>query len=250
MDLASVIIPYYNKRDHIKKTINSILNQSYKNYEIIIIYDDQNKTDLKYLKKKYNKNKKIKILINKTNLGAGLSRNKGIEAAKGKYIAFLDADDEWKKNKLKIQITFMKKNNISISHTSYEIINEDGSKFAKRIARNFFDYEDLLKSCDIGLSTVVMEKNIYNNYCKFSNYKTKEDFIFWLKLLKKKYKIFGIDQNLAVWRKTKNSLSSSTKQKLKDGFNVYFKFMQFSFLKSLSYLIILSLNFIKKQYLK
>ena len=95
-----------------------------------------------------------------------------------------------------------------------------------------------------------MEKNIYNNYCKFSNYKTKEDFIFWLKLLKKKYKIFGIDQNLAVWRKTKNSLSSSTKQKLKDGFNVYFKFMQFSFLKSLSYLIILSLNFIKKQYLK
>ena len=87
-------------------------------------------------------------------------------------------------------------------------------------------------------------------YCKFSNYKTKEDFIFWLKLLKKKYKIFGIDQNLAVWRKTKNSLSSSTKQKLKDGFNVYFKFMQFSFLKSLSYLIILSLNFIKKQYLK
>ena len=95
-----------------------------------------------------------------------------------------------------------------------------------------------------------MEKNIYNNYCKFSNYKTKEDFIFWLKLLKKKYKIFGIDQNLAVWRKTKNSLSSSTKQKLKDGFNVYFKFMQFSFLKSLSYLIILSLNFIKKHYLK
>ena len=95
--LVSVIIPYHKKKFYFKKTINSILNQSYKKFEIILIYDDDNFKELDFLKKIKKKFKKIKLIINKKNLGPGLSRNKGIMISRGTYIAFCDADDIWKK---------------------------------------------------------------------------------------------------------------------------------------------------------
>ena len=109
MSLVSVIIPYYRKKQDISRTINSAINQTYKNLEIILIYDDNKKNDLKYIKKICLKDKRIKLFVNKKNLGAGTSRNKGIRYSKGDYIAFLDADDFWSKNKIKKQIYFMKK---------------------------------------------------------------------------------------------------------------------------------------------
>ena len=250
MSLISVIIPYYKKKKYIKKTIKTVLDQTHKKIEIIILYDDEDKKDLFFLKKNYKTNKKIKILVNKKNLGAGLSRNKGIQNSRGKYIAFLDADDLWKKNKLRNQIQFMKKTNALISHTSYDTLDIRGKVVGKRTARNFYHVEDLLKSCDIGLSTVIIDKKIYGRDCKFSNFKTKEDFIFWLNILKKGYFIHGLNQNLASWKKTENSLSSSIIQKLADGYKVYYSYMKFNFLKSFIYVIYLSLNFIKKEYLK
>lgn len=250
MSLISVIIPYYKKKKYIKKTIKTVLDQTHKKIEIIILYDDEDKKDLFFLKKNYKTNKKIKILVNKKNLGAGLSRNKGIQNSRGKYIAFLDADDLWKKNKLRNQIKFMKKTNALISHTSYDTLDIRGKVVGKRTARNFYHVEDLLKSCDIGLSTVIIDKKIYGRDCKFSNFKTKEDFIFWLNILKKGYFIHGLNQNLASWKKTENSLSSSIIQKLADGYKVYYSYMKFNFLKSFIYVIYLSLNFIKKEYLK
>ena len=148
------------------------------------------------------------------------------------------------------QINFMKKHKCLISHTSYSIINKNGKKIGERKARNFFHVNDLLKSCDIGLSTVIINKKIYGKDCKFVNYKTKEDFVFWLKILKKRHVIYGLNENLAIWKQTKNSLSSSTVQKLIDGFRVYSIFMKFNFLKSLYFLFFLSINFIKKDFLK
>ena len=108
MDLISVIIPYYKKKNFIQKTINSILNQTYKNFEILIVYDDTNKSDLKIINKIKKKDKRIRIIINKKNIGAGESRNKGIKNSRGKFIAFIDGDDLWKKNKLKEQLNYMK----------------------------------------------------------------------------------------------------------------------------------------------
>ena len=96
-NLVSIIIPYYKKKEYIFKTINSILNQSYSHFEIIIIYDDENLSDLNYLDKLFKSEKKIRIIKNSRNIGAGFSRNKGIENAKGDFIAFIDADDIWKK---------------------------------------------------------------------------------------------------------------------------------------------------------
>ena len=109
MDLVSIIIPYYKKKKFIKKTINSILRQSYKSFEIILINDQPGKYSKNFLLELKKLDKRIKLINNSRNIGAGESRNKGIRKAKGKYIAFIDSDDLWVKNKLKIQINIMKK---------------------------------------------------------------------------------------------------------------------------------------------
>ena len=246
MDLVSIVIPYYRKKDYIKQSINSVLSQSYKNFEIIIIYDDEELLDFNYLKSFVKLDKRIRLIRNKKKLGAGLSRNKGIKLSKGKYIAFLDSDDYWKKNKLKTQIAFMKLNKYLISHTTYQIINQNNKKISIRKARSFFKIQDLLYSCDIGLSTVILKKNLFLKNIRFPNIKTKEDFILWLQILKKKIPIVALDRNLSFWRKLDNSLSSSTIQKIFDGFKVYFVYMNFSIFKSILSLLYLSINFLRK----
>ena len=244
MVLVSVIIPYFKKKLYFKKTFNSVINQNFKNFEIIIIYDDSDLMDLQFIRKIIKGYKNVKIIINPKQLGAGGSRNMGVKSAKGKFIAFIDADDLWKNNKLKLQLKFMIKNKCSISHTSYNIIK--GNKvISSRVAKDFIKFEDLLKSCNIGLSTVILKKSIFKGKIKFPNLKTKEDFVLWLKI-SKKTNLYGINLPLTKWRKLKNSLSSNTLQKLIDGFNVYNKYMRFSYLKSLYCLMILSINFLKK----
>lgn len=242
MTLVSVIIPYFNKREYIEETIQSVLRQSYENFEIILIYDDENQRDLNFIKKIQQIDKRINLFINQKSLGAGQSRNFGIEKAKGEYIAFLDADDIWKKDKIKKQIDFMMIERALISHTSYEVINESGEVLNARKAKDYNNYNSLLYSCDIGLSTVIAKKELFNSDIIFPNLKTKEDFVLWLKILKNNIKIYSLDENLSFWRKLDNSLSSSIMQKVKDGYLVYNKFMKLNFLKSLFFLFLLSLN--------
>tara|TARA_B100000963_G_scaffold346190_1_gene351120 strand:- start:14 stop:763 length:750 start_codon:yes stop_codon:yes gene_type:complete len=247
-DLVSVIIPYYKKRNFIKETVVSVISQSYDSLEILIIYDDTNLNDFEFLQEISKLDKRIKIINNNKRLGAGLSRNKGIEQSNGKYIAFIDADDTWATDKLKDQISFMKKNNYKISHTSYFIINEKKKIIGQRKARDLLSINEILKSCDIGLSTVILEKKlIIKTQTKFPKLVTKEDFVFWLLLLKKNYKFHAYDSSLTNWTDSKNSLSSSTIQKLFDGFKVYNTYMQFNVFKSLYYLACLSLNYLKKK---
>ena len=138
------------------------------------------------------------------------------------------------------------KNNLDISHTSYEVINYQNHIKKIRTSRGYNNYTQLLKSCDIGLSTVMVKKKVFSNYLKFPILVTKEDFVLWLKILKKGYKIGYISKNLTSWRNLSNSLSSSTLQKFKDGFIVYNRYMKFNILKSLYYLFLLSFNSIYK----
>ena len=243
--LISVIIPYFKKKKFVFKTINSVLNQSYKNLEVIIIYDDIDLGDLKFIKSFSKKDKRIKIYQNKKNLGASKSRNIGVKKSKGDYIAFIDSDDLWKKKKLKEQLNFMRKNKYLISHSNYEIIDKNDQVKGLMKIKKKLEYDNLLYSCDIGLSTVMIKKEILKNEL-FPKLKTKEDFVLWLKLLKKGNKILGLKKNLASWRKNKNSLSSNTIQKLVDGFRVYHYFLKLNFIKSLYYLFILSINYFRK----
>mgnify|MGYP001425390252 FL=1 len=248
MPLVSIIVTYYKKKKYILKCLKSIFNQSYKNFEVILIFDDNDTNEYEYIKKLKKKFRKIIVYKNKKNLGAGESRNKGIKLSKGAYVAFLDSDDEWHKDKLKKQIKYMIKNSFSASHTSYQIVNESQKFLARRTAKTL-DYAMLLKSCDIGLSSVIMKRSLFNKNIKFANTKTKEDYVLWLNFTKNGKKIYGLDKTLLTWRKNENSLSSSTIRKLVDGFLVYHRYQKYNFLKSIYLLIILSLNFLKKNYL-
>jgi len=232
----SVIIPYFKKKKYFEKTIKSIVNQSYKNFEIILIYDDVNQNELIFVKNVLKKIKDKKILVNKKTIGPGNSRNKGILKAKGDYIAFCDADDIWKKNKLLSQFNFMKKNKLNFSHTSYTIIDKYSKIIGKFRIKKELNYQNLLKSCDIGLSTVMISKKILlkNEFCSL---KTKEDYELWLRLSKKEKSLKGLDIFFSSWRMTENSLSSSLAQKLLDSFKLYYCYEKYNILISLLYVV-------------
>tara|TARA_Y100000590_G_scaffold466389_1_gene641554 strand:+ start:177 stop:932 length:756 start_codon:yes stop_codon:yes gene_type:complete len=243
--LVSVIIPYYKKKNYIKKSVKSVLNQTLKDFELIIINDEPGIESRKFLNQLKIIDKRIKIINNKSNIGAGLSRNKGIKVAKGKYISFIDSDDIWKRNKLQIQISNMKKMKYKISHTSYDIINELDKIISVRKSKNL-NFDELIKSCDIGLSTVTIDKKILKRSKLFSNFKTKEDYYFWLNLAKKGEIFYYIDKPLSQWRRTEYSLSSSTSQKFLDSFKVYNHF-GYNYIYSIYRTIILSINFLRKK---
>ena len=246
--LISIIIPFYQKKNYLEQTIKSIAKQSQKNFELILVYDDPDKSDLPHVLRVLKDIKRKTIIINKKNIGAGPSRNVAILKARGEFIAFIDADDVWKKHKLKNQLLFMLSNKIKFSFTSYSIINKKNIIIKLIKAKRTIGYNDLIKSCDIGLSTVMVKKDLLKKN-KFPRIKTKEDYILWLKLSKQNIKMMGINQSLVSWRKLDNSLSSSIFQRIKDAFYVYNNFLKFSFIKSIYYISIMSLNFFKKRYL-
>ena len=232
-NFISIIIPYHKKKFFFKETIQSINNQSYKNFEVIIIYDDTDKSELNYVKKIINNFKfRKKLIINNKIIGAGLSRNKGIKVSKGEYIAFCDADDLWNKDKLKIQLRFMKDEKILFSHSNYFIINNASKKIGSFKVPKNISYNQLIKSCDIGLSSVMISKLLIKKNL-FSNLKTKEDYLLWIKLIRHLKNFKSINENLIYWRYLRNSLSSSSIQKLDDAFKLYRNHLNFSFLFSI-----------------
>ena len=245
MPFVSIIMPYYKKELYIEDTIQSILNQSHTNFEIFLINDDaENKNFIKSIS---NLDKRIKLIHNDKNLGAGPSRNKGIKLSNGEYIAFCDCDDLWKKNKLEFQLNFMKQHNLNFSFTSYDIINENNDFIKIRKAPNYVDFLKLKSSCDIGLSTVIIKNSIFNNNkYQFANLKTKEDYVLWMSLALDGVEMKGLSQSLTSWRNNRNSLSSSIIQKLMDGYRVYRVYLGYGVFKSLFCLIVLSINYILK----
>lgn len=244
--IASVIMPYYRKKIYFKEAYYSALNQNIKNIEIIIIYDDKDHSELNFIKKIIKNKKNTKLIINKKQLGVGVSRNVGINIAKGKYMCFLDCDDVWKRNKLSYQIKFMEKNFLDLTHTSYSVINQNGKLLYSLKAKKEILYKDLILSCDVALSSVVIKKDIFKNY-KFTKITTKEDYLLWLKLSKNNIKIIGIDKIFTYWRKVSNSLSSGMWQKIKDAFKIYYIYEKKSFFMSIINVFFLSFFSLNKK---
>ena len=239
--LVSIVITYFKKRNYIQKTLNSIYSQSYKNYEIIFVYDNPNFFDLHFVRKLLFKFKKKKIIVNNKNIGVSKSRNLALKKCTGKYIAFIDSDDIWKKSKLKTQIKFMEKNLKNFSFTSYYIIDNKDKKIGKRSINIDPTYEKLSKKNIIGLSTVVFNKKILKEI-KFPNLKTQEDFAVWLNLLKKGYKLSHIPLILSSWRLTKDSLSSNNLQKIIDAFKLYYIYQKKNLILSIYSVLVLGYN--------
>ena len=247
MALVSVIIPYYKKINQISKTLNSVLAQTFQDFEIILIYDDTNINDLVYIKESFSKNSKIKIVQNKKNYGAGMSRNIGIKHSSGSIIAFLDADDVWYSDKLEKQVKFMRENKYDFSFTNYFKKISNKKSIHVQSKKRKISYKDLLHDNEIGLSTVMLNKHIIKNEL-FPSLKTKEDYVAWLKLSKENYIAYNLNEFLSEWNFSSNSLSSNLIQKILDGFRVYYIHLNFNFLKSLFFLLRLSINSMSRKF--
>jgi len=245
MQFISIIMPYYRKIDSVNRTIKSVIGQTYKNFEFIIVYDDEALEDYYKIKNFIRNNKKIRIIKNKKNIGAGKSRNIGIKNSKGDVITFIDSDDTWNSKKLKKQLNFLNKNHYNFIFCGYKKIFK---KKTIKVKTNFkyLRYKNLLRSCEIGLSTVMIKRKIINSNL-FTNLKTQEDFAAWLKITKK-HNAFFLDETLVNWYYTENSLSSNLIQKICDAFKVFYLYQKFSLIKSFYYLIVLSTNSIRRKF--
>lgn len=219
-ELVSIIMPLYNSEKFIDVTLKSVLNQTYKNFEILIT-DDLSKDDgankvLEYQKK----DSRIKLFKLKVNSGAGIARNNSIAKAKGRYIAFLDSDDLWKPNKLEKQIEFMKKNNCAFSFTEYEQISENGLYLGNvRKVPKLLTYKEAIYYNPIGCLTAIYDTNMLGKVY-MPSIRKRQDYALWLKILKKTDG-FGINQNLASYRIRENSISSNKISLLKWHWKLY-----------------------------
>lgn len=209
---VSIIMPTHNDEKFVRDTINSVLNQTFNDFELIIIDDNSSDNTLSIIKEF--KDKRIKLIINKENKGAAFSRNVGLSTAKGSYIAFLDGDDRWYPEKLKTQYDFMKNNNYCFTYTDYELIDEKNNKLGiYYTGPSKVTYRKFIRIDYVGTSTVMYKRSIYPNLQIPADIYKRNDDALWLLLSKKAdcYRLKGI---FSQYRKNSNSISSGKKRKL------------------------------------
>jgi teichuronic acid biosynthesis glycosyltransferase TuaG len=229
----------FNSEEFISESINSVINQSYHNWELLLIDDCSTDKTIEIVNQYIVENNKIKLFKSELNQGAAYSRNRGIESAQGDYIAFLDADDLWKPNKLEIQIAFMETNQCDVCFSSYEQIDEKGKPLNKLIqALPELTYQKYLKSNYIGNLTGIYNAKTLGKITA-PNLRKRQDWLLWLAAIKKSGKpAQGIQESLAYYRVRKNSMSSNKIDLLKHNYWVYKKGLGFSTLKSIGYMLI------------
>lgn len=236
---VSIITAMYNVEAFISETIKSVVNQTYNNWELILIDDSSTDTTLKTIQPFLENFTNIKLIKNTENLGAALTRNKGIEAAKGDFIAFLDGDDLWKPEKLKKQIKFMQNTQCLVSFSSYEQIDETGNPLNTLVkALPKLTYKKILKSNYIGNLTGIYNAKVLGKITT-PNLRKRQDWVLWLKAVKKSVKpALGIQESLAYYRVRSHSISSNKWQLIKYNYKVYKKGLEFSTLKSLYFTLV------------
>ncbi len=236
-----IILPNYNSSLFITETINSVLNQSYRNWKLIIVDDFSDKKTVNILKK-IKSNKRIKIFWQKKNRGAGFCRNYAIKKSNSPFVAFIDSDDVWKKNKLKNQIDFMKKNNFSFTYTNYETF---GKKMKKIINPPKLDYSNFIRNTSIATSTMMVRRKEIKNI-KFTNSKICEDYYFKCKLLKKIKFAHCLKKNLTRYRIRDKSLQSNNIRNFYWIWKINKDYNYLNFFENFISLFFISLNSIKK----
>ncbi|GAA5186427.1 glycosyltransferase family 2 protein [Ferrimonas gelatinilytica] len=224
MELVSVIMPCYNSERFVAESINSVLKQSYSNWELIVVDDCSTDMTASILEEFSSKDSRIKLYRNSDNSGAAVTRNAAIEMASGKYVAFLDSDDIWNENKLKVQIEFMRNKDINFSFTSYSTISEDGVIGTNVIDANSMGtvgYNDMLsKRATIGCSTVVIKKRIIGSK-RMPLIRTGQDYAFWLSILKDGESATCLKTVLTYYRIVNGSISSNKLKKAKRQWQIY-----------------------------
>ena len=207
----SIIIPVYNCENLLEKTIECVVNQTYKNWELLLVDDCSQDNSAEIAKKYADKDVRIKYFKLKENSGAAVARNTALNNSTGRFIAYLDSDDLWKKEKLEKQVNFMLKNNYAFTCTDYEKINEDGEslnkivKIPKEVNYNLFLRNTIIQTVGVMVDTKLTGKELL----QMPNIRRRQDAATWCQLLKNGFNCYEVPENLSYYRVVTNSLSSN-----------------------------------------
>ena len=234
-NLVSIITPTYNCSEHISETIKSIQAQTYCNWELLITDDCSTDQTTDIILTYQKTDNRIKLFLLNNNQGAGSARNNSIKEASGRYIAFCDSDDQWKSNKLEMQLSFIIKNNLSFSFTDYDIISEN-NQFLKRIkCPHKLTYSKLLKNNYVGCLTAVYDKEkLGKMYMPMM--RKRQDWVLWLNIMNKIKHTKGLNGALSIYRRRNRSISHDKLLLIKYNWKVYRQELKFSFLVSFIHL--------------
>ncbi|EKS1847072.1 glycosyltransferase family 2 protein [Cronobacter muytjensii] len=233
-NLVSIIMPSWNSELTIADSINSVIGQTYTNWELIITDDCSSDGTVNLLKDFANKEPRIKLFFNDKNSGAGVSRNNCIKNAKGRFIAFLDSDDMWHAEKLEKQTQFMLDNDYTLTYTHYQKINQRGEITGRIHPPTCVNYSELLKSNVIGCLTAMYDTaEIGKVY--MPSIRKRQDMALWLKILEKVDYAWCLPESLALYREGHQSLSSNKIKVLASQWAFYRHYLQFNSVKSAWY---------------
>lgn len=244
---VSVIMPCYNGAAFISCAIDSVLNQTYQDFELIIVDDCSTDNSVEIINKYSKKDGRVKLFVNAVNSGAAKTRNFAIEKAEGRWIAFLDSDDIWTADKLFNHLNFMVKSAVYFSFTPYDIIDLGGEKISSFYPfKSEYVYEDILKTNSIGCSTVIYDVEKLGKVFMPEDAVKREDMACWLKILKTGEKAILFNEPLTLYREGGKSVSSSKTKMIKYQWLVYRKVEKLSFFKSAFYMVHWAINGLKK----
>jgi len=235
-----IILPNFNSSEYIKETVKSIIDQTFKNWKLIIV-DDCSDKKTKSILKKFSKNKKIKIFWLKKNKGAGYCRNYAIKKSKSPYLAFIDSDDLWKKDKLETQLRFMENNNYLFTYTNYETF---GKKIKFISPTKEYDFKKFINDTSICTSTMIVKRSILKNI-EFTNSEICEDYFFKCKILKI-CNAYCFDDFLTKYRIRNNSLQSNSLKNFYWIWKINKEYNKFNFFENFFSLLFISINSLKK----
>ncbi len=222
MPTISVIMPAYNAEKTIKYAIESVLNQTYRDFELIVINDCSTDNTESVIANYVKKDSRVIHLNNQYNAGVSYTRNRAVECARGEWIAFLDSDDIWRSNKLEKQMCLVKSiDNAVLIYTASSFISSEGEPYSYILAaEEKIDYSTLLKKNLISCSSAVVKSSMMKKI-KMPNDAMHEDYYVWLKILKEHKYAYGINEPLLIYRLSNNSKSSKRLKSAKMLYNTY-----------------------------
>jgi teichuronic acid biosynthesis glycosyltransferase TuaG len=245
--MVSIITPSYNSSCFIEQAIESVLNQTYSDLEMIIVDDCSKDKSCEIIEKYTIKDERIKLIRLNKNVGAAEARNIALRMARGRYIAFLDSDDMWISLKLEKQLKFMSEVEASFVFSQYERISEDGQKKLNTIKVPMqINYNGFLRNTIIGTLTVLIDKK-KTGYFEMPNIKSSHDMALWCLLLKKGISAYGQQESLALYRVVSTSNTSKKWKAAKDVWKVYREIEKLGFLFSLYNFILYVIHAIIKR---
>ena len=233
--MVSIIVPVYNAAEYIENTISMVINQSFCDWELLLVDDSSSDNSIEVIENYLEKypDERIRLIKKKKNEGAALTRNRGIEEARGRYISFLDADDLWTGKKLEKQLSFMKEKKAGFLFTSYEFGDEKGKGTGKIVhVPESLTYQQALSRTVIFTTTVLLDTEIIPKDLITMPNVPSEDSATWWKILKQGYKAYGMDEVTAVYRRPAKSLSSNKFAAMKRIWYLYRKVEKLPFIYS------------------